>query len=294
MSSTGNRASPLARLSDLLLTLGRRWWAIFRLVPMAGPALVALAVVGNLLLGLLPIAFLIGTSTLISRVESDVGAHRGALWAPVVPALVLAGAALVVQNLLTPFQGVVGELVMRRIDGRCIRGLIRSSLQDASMCALEEPEVLSDLNDARAGLTQGWQAPGSAVVGLLALITRYTQMLGAAAVIAVVLGPVAGAAVAASVYIARVGWRYALTGFVLFSETQGGPRRSMGYMCDTGASPALAKEMRILGMVGWFKERTEADCRSYYLPIWRKRRAFASGRSWFTPSCWSRASPRCC
>jgi ATP-binding cassette subfamily B protein len=271
VSSTHNRASSLRRLSDLLLRLARRWGAIFRLVPTAGPGLVTVAVLGNLLLGLLPIAFVIGTSTMISRVESDVGAHGGLLWAPVVPALALAGAALVVQNLLTPFQAVVGELVMRRVDGRRIRRLIRSSLIDASMGALEEPAILSNLNDARSGLTQSWQTPGSAVVGLLALVTRYAQMLGAAAVVAVVLGPAAGAVLAASVYLARVGWRYALTGFVLFSETQGGPRRSMGYMCDTGANPALGKEMRVLGMTGWFKERTEADCRSYYLPIWQKR-----------------------
>ncbi len=231
----------------------------------------------NLLLGLLPIGFVIGTSAVISRVESGAGAHQGGLWAPVVPALALAGSALVVQNLLTPFRAVVGELVMRRIDGQCIRQLIRSSLLEASMSALEEPEVLSSLNDARSGLTQGWQTPGSAVVGLLALVTRYTQMLAVVVVVAVVLGPGAGAALAASVYLARVGWRYALTGFVLFSETQGGPRRSMGYMCDTGTSPALGKEMRVLGMLGWFKERTEADCRSYYVPIWQERARLCVG-----------------
>ncbi len=260
----------LRKLWGTLLAIADRWWAIVELVPRAGPGLVALTVLENLVLGLLPIAFVIGTSTMIARIEH--GLQTGsASWSSIAGPLALAGGALLIQNLLSPFRAVLGELVTRRVDGYCVRGLVHASLVDAPMAAFDESDVLSQLNDAQAGLTQYSLTPGSAVVGLLALVTRYSQMLGAVVVLGIVLGPGAAAVVAAAVLIARVGWRDSLTRFSVFSSTVADARRSAQYMLRTGTSPALAKEMRILQLLPWFRARTESDCDAYYVPVWRKR-----------------------
>ncbi len=256
----------------LLGDAARRWWAIAELVPRAGWRLVSLSIVANLVFGLLPIAFLIGTSTAIGHIESLAEVSPGAVsWRPVVPALALAVTALAVQNLLTPFQAALGELITRRIDGYCIRRLIHASLVDAPMLVLEEADMVAALNDTRSGLSQSWLTPGSAAVGLLALVARYAQMLGAVVVIGVVLGPAAALVIGGAVYIARVGWRDSVTRYSMFLEKQAGARLSVNYVLQTGVKPELAKEMRVLGILDWFRARAEAEINSYWLPIWRER-----------------------
>jgi ATP-binding cassette subfamily B protein len=79
---------------------------------------VAVLIIANLLLGLLPVIFVLATSVMIGRVPAAVtggvgSAERQAL----VLAFMLAAAAFVVQQILAPLQVSLGELLSRRIDG---------------------------------------------------------------------------------------------------------------------------------------------------------------------------------
>lgn len=57
----------------------------------------------------------------------------------------------------------------------------------------------------------------------------------------------------------------------MFLEGQAGPRLSANYVLQTGVKPELAKEMRVLGILDWFRARAQAESSLYWRPIWRQR-----------------------
>ncbi|MBV9451770.1 MAG: ABC transporter ATP-binding protein [Streptosporangiaceae bacterium] len=247
-----------------------RWTAIFRLLPRAGCIAGISSALATLAIGLVPVGFAIATSVLISHLDLIFG-HGPAHWATVGQALVLAGITLLLQNVLTPFQFALGELVTRKVDGHCVRRLIHTSLTDASLPQLEEREVLSQLSDAQSGLAQDFGTPGGAVAGVLALVVRYSQMLAAVTLVAIIVGPGAAFTLMVAVLVVRIGYRATLTSFMGFWGRQGDQRRSMEYMFQTGIAPELSKEMRLLGILDWFRARSAEDADTHWLPIWRER-----------------------
>jgi ATP-binding cassette subfamily B protein len=87
------------------------------MVPAAGAVAVA-AVVLNLVVGVLPLGFAIGTSVAIERVAAAGRAlSADGRWGVVLAAVVLAVAALLLQAVLSPFQAAFTELITRRVDG---------------------------------------------------------------------------------------------------------------------------------------------------------------------------------
>ena len=264
--------SRLRRLSEMLQNRGRRWGGIVKLVPRIGWPVVTVSVLESLAIGLLPLGFVFGTSVMIDHIRMAVAIQHGMVrWAPIIPALLFAGGALLLQNVVTPFQLALGEFITQRVDSHCAKRLIHTSLADAPMLQLEDGEVLSLLSDAQYGISQTSTTPGAGVAGLFALIVRYSQMLGAAILVGIVLGPASALILMGAVMVVRVGYRATLTTFFGFWNWQSDARRSMGYMLSTGISAGLGKEMRVLGILGWFKARSRRDSYSHWLPIWRER-----------------------
>jgi ATP-binding cassette subfamily B protein len=44
------------------------------------------------------------------------------------------------------------------------------------------------------------------------------------------------------------------------------------YVSDTGSAPAAGKEIRVLGLLGWWRERSDAESRAFFAQLWPKRR----------------------
>jgi len=245
----------------------RSWWSIIQLVPAAGWVAVA-AIVLNLVIGLLPLGFVIGTSVAIGQVA---GAGRGVSGGVLLPAG-LAVAALLLQSVLSPFQAASTELISRRADGACVRRLMRVTLTQATVDLLEQSDVLDKMGDARRGLTEYSATPGAAVAGLIALTARYAQLAGGAVITGVVLGPVAALVITAAALAARFGERGAQTAYSLLRSRSAAARRKVYYILDTGSSLAAAKEIRMLGTLPWWRERGRRDSGAYLRPLWRARR----------------------
>ena len=258
-----------------LIASAHRWWEIIKLLPVAGYGLVVVGGLVNVAIGALPLGFLVGTSVMVERVPEIAATVRGGQshWAPVLVALVLSVTALVLQNLFTPAQAALGELVTRRVDGNVSRRLMRAALALAPMEVLDSEDVLDKLSEARDSLQESSLTPGSAVAGLLALIARYTQLLGAVLIVALVLGPVWGAVICVSALVARVGNRGGLTRWSLTMRGWArGVRRRMRYVYDCGIDVRLAKEMRLLGMLGWWTGRADQESNAFHARLWRERR----------------------
>lgn len=250
----------------------RSWCSIIRLVPLGGRVAVA-AIVLNFIVGLLPLGFVIGTSVAIERVAVAgrmPGAGSG--WGDVLPAVVLAVIALLLQTVLSPFQAAFTELISRRVDGVCARRLMRAALADAPVALLEEPHVLDDLSDARKGLVEYSTTPGGAVAGVIALIARYVQLAGAVVIEGVVLGPLAGFLIALTALIARFGQRGSQARFSLSYSRLSRTRRKMYYVFDAGSETAAGKEIRVQGTLPWWRARGERDAGAYLRPLGSERR----------------------
>jgi ATP-binding cassette subfamily B protein len=181
-------------------------------------------------------------------------------------------AALLLQSALTPFQTALAELVARRVNGHCARRLMRATLESAPIAVLEREEVLDELAEAQRGLSDYFMTPGEAATGLLALIARYAQLAGAVVVVGIVLGPLPAAVVAAAAMVARVGQRNSLARFADAWDSFLSTRRRGLWVSDTGSAPAAGKEMRVLGLLGWWRARAEAESRAFFAQLWPSRR----------------------
>jgi ATP-binding cassette, subfamily B, bacterial len=222
----------------------------------------------NLVIGVLPLGFVVGTSVAIGRVA---GAGR-LTWGGVLLAAGLAVAALLLQSVLSPFQAAFTELISRRVDGACGRRLMRAALTEAPFGLLEQPDVLDKMVDARRGLTEYPATPGAAVAGLIGLIARYAQLAGGVVITGLVLGPVAALVITAAALVARFGERGIQARYSLLASRSAAARRKAYYILDTGSSLAAAKEIRVLGTLPWWRERGDRDSGSYLRPLWRARR----------------------
>jgi ATP-binding cassette, subfamily B, bacterial len=149
---------------------------------------------------------------------------------------------LLLQSALSPFQAAFTELISRRVDGFCTRRLMQCTLAEAPVAQLEQAAVLDKLSDARRGLVEYFVTPGAAAAGLLTLIARYAQLLGAVVIVGVVLGPLAAFLIAAAALVARVGNRGSLSRWSVIIDRLSAKRRKMFYVFDTGSELAAAKE----------------------------------------------------
>nr|WP_157032250.1 ABC transporter ATP-binding protein/permease [Kitasatospora cheerisanensis] len=249
----------------------RRWTAILRLAPAAGRGLLLLGVVLNLALGALPSGFVLAMSVLLDHVAAD-PAGSGSPWSAVGPALAVAVGAFLLHQALVPFQTAVGEIVSRRVDGYCVRRLMSAALCEAPVGALEDRAALELLSDARTAFERSMPTPGDAVAGVVALVARYTQLVSAAVLVAVMLSPLAGVLIAATALVVRFGQRGSLGRFNVLFTGLSGERRAMGYVRGLGLGAGLAKEVRILGLLPWLLDRQRKETMAYLTPLWEGRR----------------------
>ena len=240
------------------------------MVPAAGLVAVAAAAL-NLVTGVLPLGFMIGTSVAIKRVTAA-GHHD---WGAVLAPAVLAVAALGLQAVLSPFQVAFTELISRRVNGVCARGLMRATLVDAPVDLLEQQDILDQMDVSRRSLTEYWHTPGHAVTGLIALVARYAQLAGAIVIVAITIGPVAALVIAVAALVTRTGYRMLQAQYTKMYMDAEPASRKAHYIMGTGSEAAAAKEIRVLGTLRWWRDRGDRDADAYLRPMWRVRRRVA-------------------
>ncbi|MFJ6805569.1 ABC transporter ATP-binding protein [Streptomyces anulatus] len=253
---------------SVLRSRGERWWGIAKLLPYAGAGLLAASLVVNIVLGLLPLVFIVAMSVLMQRLPDAMGEGLGSVGVP----LALAAAALVGQQLLAPYRTHVHEVVVRRVDGRCVQRVMGAALRDAPIGMLEDAETLDLLGQARSAFEKQSRTPGDAAAGLLALVSRYAQLTGSCVLVAIALGPWAGVVVAVTALVTRFGQRGSLGRFAKLFGSLSGRWRRMDYIRRTASGKETAKEIRVFGLSGWFRDRHDQEIHGYLRPLWEGRR----------------------
>ncbi|MFI9326090.1 ABC transporter ATP-binding protein [Kitasatospora sp. NPDC052868] len=278
---------PEATATPLRAFLARRtgqWLPILGLMPAAGRATVAATALFNLVLGLLPLGFVVGMAEVISRVPAALDPSDRD-WSGLLTPFALGVAALVLQQLLAPFQQYLARVVVRRVDVHCAGRMMSASLAGADIAALEDPAVLTLLGNAREAFQRTTLTPGDAVAGLLALVARYGQLAGAVVLLALVLGPWPALAAGATALLVRFGQRGSLARFADMWRGLGARRRELAYLRELGSGPSAAKEIRILGIFDWLAARHDARSDLFLRTLWKARR-----RLLFAPFLWFTAA----
>ncbi len=258
--------------------VSRSYQRIAALVPSGGTGLACVLLIVNLLLGILPVMFVLATSVMIGRVPAAVtGGLGSAEWQSLVWAFVLAAAAFVAQQILAPLQVSLGELMARRIDGRVYGRLIGASLQSTGIGPLEDQRLLDDLTQAATTLEQSFRTPGLACAGLLALVARYTQLVGFAFVVGLIFSWPAAAALVAATMTFRKGNRGGLRTYGRLFARNIAIRRESRYYRATAMAPAAGKEIRVFGLAGWLAATYRELQMTLLGQIWSERRRIYLG-----------------
>ncbi len=246
---------------------------IVRQLPTAGWPLVTVVGVLNVVLGVLPIVFVVTTSVLIGRVPAASGQPLDSpAWSALVVAFLIASAAFFARQLLAPVVTSIGAVVKHRVNGVFRDRLIAISLRSIGIGPLEDDDALSSLDDAADDLEFGFRTPGDATVGTLAYLARYTELAGYVVVLGVVWSWPAAAAVTVCVLCFRYGHRGGLRFWLRVFPKQQAFRRTAHYFRDLGMLAPAAKELRVFGLTRWTVGHYRKQAMAALVPLWAERR----------------------
>lgn len=229
---------------------------IWSIMPLAGWwRVIALGVVA-LVLGALPIVFMIATSEMIGGVPEAVQDGIGsAQWDTLVTLFLIAAGAFMVQQILAPVQQMLGLSIQREVDGKIRDQAVRSVTSSIGIASLEDGETLSKFSEARTRFENNFHTPGNAVAGMLFLIARYTQLFALLVIIWMLFGPAITIAVTIAIFILRTGNRGGLRAYSALWRNNGNLRRRLMYMRDITLGSPAAKEIRVFGSMPWMRDR---------------------------------------
>lgn len=246
---------------------------IARLLPTAGWGLAIGLLVLDVVLGLLPVAFVLATSVVVGQVPAAVDGGTGsAAWADLVRTFVLAAVLFLARQVLAPVQTALGVRVQRRVDGALRDRALRVALRSTSIAPMEDQATLEALTEATREFEADFRSPGASAAGLVNLVARYVQLLGFAAIVGVVVSwPAAGA-----LFVATMVFRYGQRGGLrryseVWKDVVPFRRRSV-YLRELAMGPEAAKEMRVFGLADWFSDEYTETTRNMLDPVAVRRR----------------------
>jgi len=246
---------------------------IWRVMPLAGRGRVAGLIGVSLVLGALPLVFMVTTSAMIGHVPDAVAGGVGsASWDQVVRLFFVAAGAFVLTQILAPIQQMVGLAVQRHVDGAIRDQAVAAVTGSVGIAALEDGEVLSTFSEARMRFENNWHTPGNAVAGMLYLFARYTQLVGLLVIVWILLGPWIALAMTVGIMVLRTGNRGGLRAYSRLWATNGHLRRRLLYFRDLSMGPLAAKEIRVFGSMPWVAKRHEVSHHAFADPVDRERR----------------------
>jgi ATP-binding cassette subfamily B protein len=184
----------------------------------------------------------------------------------------VAAVAFLGQQLVAPVRESMTELVARRVDGRVIDEVMAAATGTVGIGALENAQVVANLRTAARELESWVQSPGQACAGLLALVARYTQLIGYAVVVGVRFSWLAAAGLLVTVLLFRYGQRGGLRKYAELRFTLYPAEQKYDYLRALSVEAGAAKEIRVFGLIGWLRELWRTSYLEWLRPVWSARR----------------------
>jgi ATP-binding cassette, subfamily B, bacterial len=262
-----------ARLTAYLRERAGARIRILRLLPAAGPRLLAGAVTLQVFAGVVPVAFIVATSVVVGRVPAAVeGGLDSPAWDSLRNALLVASVLFLLLHVALAVQWTVSRAIEWAVDEAVRERVVAASFAPAGVAALEDAQTLDELGDIVDPLRSVGFSPGSACAGMLSLLARYLQWALAAALVGIFYAWWAGVATAVAALAIRLGIRSGLGRLAAFEASYAPARRRRDYYARLlhGAGPA--KEVRLYGLLPWLQERYRLRALAAVRPVWRARR----------------------
>lgn len=246
---------------------------IWQIMPLAGRWRVAALIAVSIVLGILPVVFMVATSAMIGRVPDAVlggiGSHE---WTLVVELFLVAAAAFMLSQILAPVQQMIGLAIQRAVDGHIRDQAVAAVTGSVGIAALEDGDVLATFSDARMRFENNWHTPGNAVAGMLYLFARYTQMALLLTIVWILLGPGIALAMFAGIIILRTGNRGGLRSYSRLWHDNRHLRRRLLYFRDVTMGSMAAKEIRVFGSLPWLSAGHLKAHHDFADPVDKERR----------------------
>lgn len=159
-----------------------------------------------------------------------------------------------------------------------------ASLASPTIAVLEDSEVLNELAEASRKLEYGFQSPGRACTGMLALVARYLQLAGFTAAVGLYFSWLAAAGVLAVVMLFRYGHRGGERRYTAILPELAPRLRKHFYLRRLGTDAFSGKEIRVFGLIDWLRECHREAYLSWMLPLWDRRHIHRQRRSRQSPA----------
>ncbi len=248
-------------------------WEIVRYLPAGGTGLVSALLAVNIVLGVLPVVFVLASSVLIGRLpDAIVGGIGSTAWDALLVAFTVTAVSFVGQQALAPAQQAAGELLKWRIDGRFTDRVIAATLRSPRIGPMEDAATLDALAEGTDRLQEDFETPGNAGAGLIALVARYIRLAGLVGITAVVISWWAAAVLCAATMIFRYGQRGGMRKYSQVWQRVAARNRRGDYLREVALEPKAGKELRIFGLSDWLIDRYLTNARDWMAELWRDRR----------------------
>lgn len=220
---------------------------------------------------LLSLAFTLASGQLVGSVPSAVrGGFDSAGGRRLTQALVVLGAAFVLQYVIAGARDVVGSVLSRRLDRVLRARVLAATLDPSGVAHVEDAEVLDQVAKTKAEMTG--ITPGIAAASLVQIAVNRLAVVPPL----VLLGlfrwwlPVA--------VLASLGWmRKVMRAHIMVSVNasldQSQTLRRAQYFVDLALRPTAAKESRVFGLGGWMADRYAKHYLDAMAVVWGQRRA---------------------
>jgi ATP-binding cassette subfamily B protein len=223
------------------------------------------------LAGAAPVGISVASGRLVNALDSAIGrgtsspaAHESYRWVAVIAGLFF------LTHVMDAARTAAGRALGRQVTGRLAERVMAAASAPDTVGHLEDPAYLDRVARA-SGAGSIEIPPGEAIFGFSSKSTIWVTCAGSAAV------------------LAQLNWILGVALFVLFAEMYRrlarNFRRSMGhsahqsrelrrasYLRDVPATPEAAKEVRVFGLMPFFRAAFQAEWRTAMEQIWKTRR----------------------
>ena len=235
------------------------------------PAVTTLTAVTAFLAGAAPVGITIAIGELVNGLTSAIGHGPGTpaardcyRWVAVIVMLFF------LAHLAESARTALGRALGRRVTGRLGERVMTAASEPATAGHLEDPAYLGRIGRARGDGTID-MPPGEAVFGLSTRASMWVTSIGSAVLLTRVtwgLGLIVFAVFA--VIHSRLVRNYRIAVIETVNQTE--KLRRTSYLRDVPTTPGAAREVRLFGLAGFFRDAYQAEWRANMREVWRRRR----------------------
>ncbi|MFJ8752655.1 ABC transporter ATP-binding protein [Streptomyces sp. NPDC102441] len=235
------------------------------------PARTTLTAVMAVLAGAAPVGITIGIGELVDVLTPAIGQGLGT---PAAQECYRWVALIVVLFFLTHLaesaRTALGRSLGRRVTGRLRERVMTAASEPATIGHLEDPGYLGRLGRARGDGTID-MPPGEALFGFSTKASMWVTSIGSAVLLTQVTWGLGLIVFAVFVVIhTRLVRNYRTA--VIETVNQTTKLRRTSYLRDVPTTPGAAREVRLFGLAGFFRDAYHSEWRTNMTEVWRRRR----------------------